>query len=71
MKPVILVVEDNERNRKLVRTILEFRGYDVSSVEYDGDGFVLRLLPYAYARTIIGPLRRDHRHRRGRRRCIL
>jgi len=29
MKPVILVVEDNERNRKLVRTILEFRGYDV------------------------------------------
>jgi two-component system cell cycle response regulator DivK len=29
MNPVILVVEDNERNRKLVRTILEFRGYDV------------------------------------------
>lgn len=29
MKPVILVVEDNERNRKLVRTILEFRGYEV------------------------------------------
>ena len=29
MKKVILVVEDNERNRKLVRTILEFRGYEV------------------------------------------
>jgi two-component system cell cycle response regulator DivK len=29
MNPVILVVEDNERNRKLVRTILEFRGYTV------------------------------------------
>ena len=29
MKPVVLLVEDNERNRKLVRTILEFRGYEV------------------------------------------
>jgi two-component system cell cycle response regulator DivK len=25
----ILLVEDNERNRKLVRTILEYRGYEV------------------------------------------
>jgi two-component system, cell cycle response regulator DivK len=33
MKPVILVVEDNERNRKLVRTILEFRGYEVVECE--------------------------------------
>jgi len=30
MKPLILIVEDNERNRKLVRTILEFRGFDVA-----------------------------------------
>lgn len=37
MKPVILVVEDNERNRKLVRTILEFRGYEVVECE-DGEG---------------------------------
>ena len=29
MSKVILVVEDNERNRKLVRTILEFRGFEV------------------------------------------
>ncbi|HYC35663.1 MAG TPA: response regulator [Usitatibacter sp.] len=29
MKKTILVVEDNERNRKLVRTILNFRGYHV------------------------------------------
>jgi len=29
MKPLILIVEDNERNRKLVRTILEFRGFEV------------------------------------------
>lgn len=36
MKPVILVVEDNERNRKLVRTILEFRGYQVIECE-DGE----------------------------------
>jgi two-component system, cell cycle response regulator DivK len=36
MKPVILVVEDNERNRKLVRTILEFRGYEIVELE-DGE----------------------------------
>lgn len=35
MKPAILVVEDNERNRKLVRTILEFRGFEVIEC---GDG---------------------------------
>ena len=29
----ILVVEDNERNRKLVRTILEFRGHQVVECE--------------------------------------
>ena len=32
----ILLVEDNERNRKLVRTILEFRGYEVIECE-DGE----------------------------------
>jgi len=36
MKPVVLVVEDNERNRKLARTILEFRGYEVVELE-DGE----------------------------------
>ena len=36
MKPLILVVEDNERNRKLVRTILEFRGYEVVDLD-DGE----------------------------------
>ena len=36
MKTRILVVEDNERNRKLVRTILEFRGYEVIECE-DGE----------------------------------
>lgn len=36
MKPVVLVVEDNERNRKLVRTILEFRGYEVVECD-DGE----------------------------------
>jgi two-component system cell cycle response regulator DivK len=29
MKRVVLVVEDNERNRKLLRTILKFRGFEV------------------------------------------
>jgi len=32
----ILVVEDNERNRKLVRTILEFRGHQVVECD-DGE----------------------------------
>ena len=36
MSTPILVVEDNERNRKLVRTILEFRGYEVIECE-DGE----------------------------------
>ena len=36
MKPTILVVEDNERNRKLVRTILEFRGFAIVECE-DGE----------------------------------
>ena len=36
MKPVILLVEDNERNRKLVRTVLEFRGYEIVELE-DGE----------------------------------
>ena len=39
MKPVVLVVEDNERNRKLVRTILEFRGYEVTELD-DGEHVV-------------------------------
>jgi len=36
MKPVVLLVEDNERNRKLARTVLEFRGYEVVELE-DGE----------------------------------
>ena len=36
MKPVIIVVEDNERNRKLLRTVLEFRGYEVVECD-DGE----------------------------------
>lgn len=36
MKKLVLVVEDNERNRKLVRTILEFRGYEVAECD-DGE----------------------------------
>ena len=36
MATTILLVEDNERNRKLARTILEFRGYQVVECE-DGE----------------------------------
>ena len=33
MKRCVLLVEDNERNRKLVRTILRFRGFEVIECE--------------------------------------
>ena len=36
MKPIVLLVEDNERNRKLARTVLEFAGYQVVECE-DGE----------------------------------
>ena len=39
MKKTILVVEDNERNRKLVRTVLEYRGHEVVECE-DGEAAV-------------------------------
>jgi CheY-like chemotaxis protein len=35
---VILVVEDNEKNRKLVRDVLSFRGYRVVEAETGEDG---------------------------------
>jgi CheY-like chemotaxis protein len=41
MKRTILVVEDNERNRKLLRTILKFRGLEV--VECDDGAPALEL----------------------------
>ena len=46
MKKTILLVEDNERNRKLVRTVLEFRGHEVVECG-DGEGAL--------------PLAREHR----------
>ena len=33
MKRTVLVVEDNEKNRKLVRTVLRFRGFEVIECE--------------------------------------
>ena len=35
---VILVVEDNEKNRKLVRDVLTFKGYEVVEAETGEDG---------------------------------
>jgi two-component system cell cycle response regulator DivK len=71
MNNVILLVEDNERNRKLARTILEFRGYEV--VECDDGGPALELarrhrpalvlmdiqLPTVDGITALGRLRAD------------
>jgi two-component system, cell cycle response regulator DivK len=41
MTPVILVVEDNERNLKLLRDVLEYAGYDVRVARTAEDGITL------------------------------
>ena len=41
MTYVILVVEDNERNLKLVRDVLEYAGYDVRVARTAEDGIAL------------------------------
>jgi two-component system cell cycle response regulator DivK len=37
----VLLIEDNEKNRKLARDILEFRGYRVSVAENAEDGLAM------------------------------
>jgi CheY-like chemotaxis protein len=41
MTQVILVVEDNERNLKLLRDVLEYAGYDVRAARTAEDGITL------------------------------
>jgi CheY-like chemotaxis protein len=41
MTHVILVVEDNERNLKLLRDVLEYAGYDVHAARTAEDGITL------------------------------
>src|SRR5215471_13490686 len=41
MTHVILVVEDNERNLKLLRDVLEYAGYDVRTAKTGEDGVTL------------------------------
>jgi CheY-like chemotaxis protein len=41
MTRVILVVEDNERNLKLLRDVLEYAGYDVRTARTGEDGVTL------------------------------
>ena len=41
MSHVILVVEDNERNLKLLRDVLEYAGYDVRAARTGEDGIAL------------------------------
>ena len=41
MTHVILVVEDNERNLKLLRDVLEYAGYDVRAARTGEDGVAL------------------------------
>jgi CheY-like chemotaxis protein len=43
MNHVILVVEDNERNLKLVRDVLEYVGYDVRVARTAEDGIALAI----------------------------
>jgi len=41
MTRVILVVEDNERNLKLLRDVLEYEGYEVRAAQTAEDGIAL------------------------------
>ena len=41
MTHVILVVEDNERNLKLLRDVIEYAGYDVRAARTGEDGIAL------------------------------
>jgi two-component system cell cycle response regulator DivK len=41
MTPVILVVEDNERNLKLLRDVLQYAGYGVRAARTAEDGIAL------------------------------
>ncbi len=71
----ILIVEDNERNRKLVRDTLQFKGYETIEAETGEDGVRLakeRLpalvlmdiqLPGIDGITALGQLRADDRTR--------
>ena len=43
MTPVILVVEDNERNLKLLRDVLTYAGYDVRAARTAEDGLSLAI----------------------------
>jgi len=43
MTHVILVVEDNERNLKLLRDVLEFKGYDVRAARTAEEGINLAI----------------------------
>jgi len=38
---LILIVEDNDRNRKLVRDVLQFKGYRTAEAENAEDGLLL------------------------------
>ena len=38
---LILIVEDNEKNRKLVRDVLQFKGYRTLEAETGEDGLAL------------------------------
>jgi two-component system, cell cycle response regulator DivK len=40
---LILIVEDNEKNRKLVRDVLQFKGYHTIEAETGEDGVALAL----------------------------
>ena len=44
MTPVILVVEDNERNLKLLRDVLEYAGYDVRVARTGEDAITLAVI---------------------------
>jgi len=52
---LILVVEDNEKNRKLVRDVLTFKGYTIIEAETGEDG--VRLTQERHPRLVVMDIR--------------
>ena len=59
---LILIVEDNEKNRKLVRDVLQFQGYQTMEAETGEEGVRLARRSAARARAHGHPAARHRRH---------
>ncbi len=52
---LILIVEDNDKNRKLVRDVLQFKGYRLAEAETGEEGaqYIAAMIPLTYYLRIV------------------